>query len=152
QISLPEKYMAPLKAILKFHKAVREAAVFKRNLNYSETYDGFTVQDTEEIYTLLARKLSLPLFKGIGILYRLSDELIDALPKFRALSVEDRVYVINEVLHTVQSNNLSADLQLIGKAKRSATTTINMKQSSADMTLLYPSVTGLYLNKLKVDS
>lgn len=105
-------------------------------------------EKNNEVYTSLVHRYQTSIYQ-----YRPNSKISDILENGRAvfltLSVEEQLYVLEEVLKLFRTINENCDLTLIGGSKNSGKTTIGKKISNLDECILIcQSVTGVFEKRI----
>ena len=142
ELCLPQKMNDYIRDISKYINKNTEA---KKVLKITD-YDNLSRRDNEELYYELLKKHRESIFSkrknSIGEL------LLNGEEKFEQLSIENQVIVLREILLLSKSNNLTADLRLIGGSKKTGVMRVSKNLNNKEFTIINQSPTGMFTNEV----
>lgn len=146
QLVLSEKYERYIKRILKYNSDAADAEI-----DDDKARDKYGIEKTEnlELYDIFTQKLKANVYRAI--LSAQIKNLETSRDVFVSLDTAGQCKTLSEILHFFKCDCSTADLTLLGKAKRAGLLTINKTiQNQKEFKIIYQSAAGLYENEVDV--
>lgn len=118
----------------------------KKNDEQLEKY-GISRKDNLRLYDLLVEKHREQIYSRRP--NPVGNKLKDWRNKFVELSIQEQIYVLNQILQLSQGSNMGADLKSIGGVQKTGVMTLNKKiTDKCEFKLINISPAGLYRNEI----
>lgn len=132
-------------------KIIRKIDKFlNKRKNYKDlkvsSIDGIEDRDLINLYESLSDKLNNSIYS-----YKVNNQaknIKDLTDKFKSLDIEDKIYLISQLLLIFQKANNGVDLRLIGLSKNTGKSRFSKKINYGELKLINQSITGLFENEV----
>jgi CRISPR-associated endonuclease Csn1 len=111
----------------------------------SDRHDAVSKKENLELYELLMRSLTKPVFSGLSV-FGVLHKKVYAPAVFDALNIIEQCRVLLQLLNLFKNNAVTSDLTLIRGAAHSGIISTNKNITNARVKLIHQSVAGLYEN------